>query len=81
MRIKVTDKDIKEGIPCDIFLCPVIRAIRRETGYPRAALTNCDCVWMSNSPVWLPQDEVCRIQIYDKTGEMLPHEFELIVAK
>lgn len=79
MRIKVTHQDIRDGITGDCSLCPVIRAIRRETGYPRAKLETSDLVWLNHYPVWLPMEEVLRIQTFDRTGEMMPHEFELCV--
>ncbi len=80
MKITVTAQDIATGFLTDPYLCPIIRAIRRDAGYPRARLSTADLVWFNDVPVWLPPEETSRLQLWERTGVMIPHEFELTVS-
>lgn len=77
--VTVTAEDIAKGVPDMCFLCPVARALQRETGN---SLANVGDTWFSTNghdigP--LPLEVRKRINIYDRLGTMEPFSFDLEV--
>jgi hypothetical protein len=81
MVIDVRHEDIRDGERCEPSTCPVVRAIRRQTGMKRVRMDTCDAVWFDGVLVWLPFQEALRVQTFDKTGQMMPHEFDFPVNR
>jgi hypothetical protein len=76
IRIDVTADDCNSGVRGSSMLCPVVRAIKRRVRGP-VRIENADAVWLGDRMAWLPPEEAYRVQTFDRTGEMMPHSFDL----
>ena len=78
MKIRITDEDIEQGVPCSPSRCPVARAIRRDTGSAASNLTvNGATIWIGNVYYRTPSSAFDFIFDFDHGDPVAPFEFEL----
>lgn len=78
LTIHVTEKDIDEGRRRDNWLCPLCRALFRETGV-KWVVEETTCYPLTNRNLFipLPPRAITFISVFDQTGVAEPCEFEL----
>lgn len=84
MKIQVTADDIYRGKPCEVFHCPIARALERATG--RAVYVNhvlfavFDEKGLKSDEYLLPREAQQFIKHYDKNEAVDSFEFEVEVV-
>ncbi len=75
MKIKVTQEDIDRGIRCSTAHCPIVFAIRRETG--NSASVHLPVVYINGLDVAdLPLSAMQFVVAFDRGQPVEPFEFE-----
>lgn len=84
MIINVTDDDVRDGVPQDELRCPLARAIGRQLGVAVAVMED---GWVEEDvepamPLGqLGERAVRAILVYDRTGTMVPGEYEILLQR
>lgn len=78
ITVRITQQDIDEGRRRDNWLCPVCRALFRETGL-KWVVEEATCYPLVNRNVFipLPPEVITFVSVFDQTGIAQPFEFKL----
>jgi len=77
MHIYVKRKHIKAGVPGNIHLCPIAKAVREQLGTTRGVSVECGEVLVGRTKFTLPGKAIRFVDMFDLEYNVKPFGFEL----